>query len=161
VLISSQYAAAQIMAPQSGGDASVGGNEISGTANILSYNSSSSPGSLYGNNEIQPRFDIVASELVKVDLSATCSTGDAAAWTTQFVLGANKSAASVAFKSGTPSWSLVGETAGALSGSWTPGISLDTTNGAAYLTGSGTCTGSKTIYWTAKVTTVESASGAN
>ena len=60
-----------------------------------------------------------------------------------------------------PTFTPVRLSAGATSGSWAPAIVLDTTNGGAYLTGSGTCTGGKTIYWTADVHSVELASGLN
>jgi hypothetical protein len=133
------------------------GHGISGTVNILTGNTNGVTAP-YARNEIRIRTDIQASMLVKVDLHADCSTGDAAAWTTAFVLKANKSVGSVDFVAA-PTWTQVAATAGAAG--WTPAVVLDTANGGAYLTGTGTCAGGKTIYWNARVTTVETASGAN
>jgi hypothetical protein len=133
------------------------GQGTSGTVNILAGNTNGASG-VFNTNEIAIRTDIQASMLVRVDLHANCSTGDTAAWTTAFVMKANKSAASAAFVS-TPTWSQIAATSGA--SGWTPAVVLDTTNGGAYLTGTGACAGGKTIYWNARVTTVETASGAN
>ncbi len=129
------------------------GKGASGTVNILAGNNAGTA-TLFGTNEIRMRTDIIGSMHVTVDLNALCVTGDHAAWTTTFILTGNKTVASIAFGA-TPTWTVVPGASSGASG-WTPGVALDAANGAAYLTGTGACTGGKAIYWTAKVTAVES-----
>ena len=137
------------------------GSGTSGTVNILSNGS----GSAYTTNEIPIRQDIAAKYHVAAKLDAFCSTLDYGTWAVDFSLVANKSAASVKFEGASaltttpPTWTAVRQSTGAAS--WTPAIVLDTTNGGAYFTGTGTCTGSKTIYWVADVHVVEIGAGAN
>jgi hypothetical protein len=163
-----------------GGDNQTGVVEMngfgtSGTVKITTGNTSGSP-TLLGPNEFLMRIDIVASELLMIDISAVCSTGDAAGWhlitsgsgQPGVMLVATKSKASVA-PLGTPAFALVSETTGASTGGsggtpWSLAFNIDGTNGAAYLTGTGTCINgghNYTIDWTIRGTTVESGSGAN
>ncbi|MCW2283385.1 hypothetical protein M2323_001201 [Rhodoblastus acidophilus] len=118
-----------------------------------------------GVNEIFVPINIPFSEDVTVKLHAYCSTQDYGYWTVNFGLIANKSAAGVQFEGASgptttpPTFTSVRKSTGAAS--WTPSVVLDTTNGGAYLTGTGTCTGGKTIYWVADVHIVETGAGAN
>lgn len=132
-----------------------------GSTNITSTGNAA----LSGANEILVPLNIPSSEDVTVKLHAYCSTQDYGYWTVNFGLAANKSAGGVQFEGATgltttaPTFTAVRKSSGA--SSWTPAVVLDTTNGAAYLTGTGTCTGGKTIYWVADVHIVETGAGVN
>jgi hypothetical protein len=147
-------------------DCEMTGLGTSGVVNILSVNQTGA-GTPNGPNEIRIRTNIAAAMEVSVKLHAFCSTLDYGYWIADFGLVSNKSVSSVQFEGASgltttaPTFTPVRLSAGATSGSWAPAIVLDTTNGGAYLTGSGTCTGGKTIYWTADVHSVELASGLN
>lgn len=113
---------------------------------------------------IRLRTDLPAAMQVTVNLQAVCASGDAASWNTRFTVKANRSAASVSFVDGrganaAPTWTRTAATGGAAE--WTPAVVLDTTNGGAYVTGTGRCDGGRTINWTADIATVEAAAAAN
>lgn len=126
------------------------------------------PGGHSATNQIRLRIDIPASEDVTISLNSFCSTGDFQYATNHFGLQqTTKTALGVVFQnaSGTttspPTWTVSRTSAGATSGAWTPAVVLDNTNGGAWITMTGTCTGSKTIYSNAYVTIQETGAGTN
>jgi len=131
------------------------GSGVSGTTKILAGGGMT----VSGSNEISVYADIAVAGAVTVKLHAYCSTQDYGYWTVDFGIAGNKDASGVRFEGASgltttpPTWTTVRKSSGAAD--WTPAVVLDTTNGGAYLTGSGTCTGGKTIYWTADVRVVE------
>lgn len=134
------------------------------TANLVSCN----PGGHSQTNQIRLRTDIKASESIDIKLNAFCSTGDFLYATLSTGLQqTTQTAAGVLFQTSSttsatpPAFAVTRITAGATTGSWTPAIVLDNTNGGAFLTMTGTCTGSKTIYTTADVHIVETGAGSN
>jgi hypothetical protein len=136
------------------------GKGISGTVNITPDGSVA----IFSGQIIRLRTDIPTHALVSIRLVATASNGETASWTVEFSMRAASSAASTVFVDAagadtTPTYTKVSGTSG--TSGWTPAIVKDTTNGGCYLTGTGSTSGGKTIYWTADIHVVEVAAGTN
>lgn len=117
------------------------------------------------NNIAHIRLDKKTLMRFTVALTAFCSSGDYGGWSAAgAIVQTTGNASDVHWAGATPTFTVdpvVGRSAGAISGAWSPSLTLDTTNGGVYPVMAGACAGSKTIYVTADVHLTEALSGAN
>lgn len=140
------------------------GSATSGTIDLLSNGNGTR---YYSNTMTLSLYNIPSTVAVEADVVATCSTGDVGRWKADFTFKQPGTSGTVAFVSaaGTnvaPTWTTISLSSGALSAGWAPQVILDQTARSAVIQGTNsTCTGGKTVYWTAKIDTIESADGTN
>ncbi len=139
------------------------GKGTSGTVDILADGGATR----FNTNTIIPQVLVNIPSVVSahIDLTANCSTGDVARWTTDFTFKSPGTVGTIVFvdaagANNAPAWTTLSATAGAAA--WTPAIVLDQTVRGAVIQGGGSaCTGGKTVYWVARVDTTEAAAGTN